>query len=128
MGRSDRRRGFFALAACLASLAGCGGGVPSVSSSMTEATVRGTVKYKGQPVTEGEIVFDPTNINRRSASIASAKIGKDGTYSVKTLVGANSVNFKLPRLGRQDSSLEYATFPIEVGGGENTKDFELPKP
>jgi hypothetical protein len=107
---------------------GCesGGGAPSVSSSTTEATVHGTVKYKGTPINEGQIVFDPANIQRKSAAAVSAPLGKDGSYSVKTLVGGNSINFRLPALEKKDPSLAYATILFDVPGGDTTKDIDLP--
>jgi hypothetical protein len=72
---------------------GCdGGGTPSVSSSKAETTVKGTVMIKGQLATGGEITFDPANINRRDASARKAKIEKDGSYTVNTLVGENMVS------------------------------------
>jgi hypothetical protein len=72
---------------------GCGGGsAPAVSSSMTEATVSGTVTIKGKPATGGQILFDPSNINRRDARPRTAAIGKDGSYTVTTLVGENLVS------------------------------------
>ena len=47
----------------LAISAGCSG-TPSVESSTTEATVKGTVTARGKPVTEGELRFNPTNYMR----------------------------------------------------------------
>jgi len=112
--------------ATLVALAGCGEGAPPVSSSTAEATVHGTVTYKGKPVTEGEIRFDPTNVQRRNAPIVTAPIGKDGTYSVKTLVGENSVSFILPALTKSDPSLAYATLQYTAPGGDSTYDVQLP--
>ncbi|MCA1686645.1 MAG: DUF4198 domain-containing protein [Planctomycetia bacterium] len=65
--------------AAVVALAGCDSGVPSVSSSSTEATVHGVVKYKGQPVPGGEIKFDPANIQRKDASLLlPARGGQEG--------------------------------------------------
>jgi len=103
---------------------GCGGG-PAVETSTTEATVKGTVTIKGKPATEGSVTFDPSNINRKSESPRSAPIGKDGTYSVKTLVGLNQVTFSIPAIAKdaqlQDARLEYVAEP-----GEHTFDIVLP--
>jgi len=119
-------RGGLAALAALFALTGCeGGGTPSVSGSNTEVTVKGKVTYKGQPVTEGEIRFDPANINRRDAKIVSAPIGKDGTYTVKTLQGENTVRFNLPTLAKQDFGVASASITYDAPGGESTKDFEL---
>src|SRR4051812_32749464 len=90
-----------ALLLSVAALAGsgCGGtGTPSVSSSSEEATVKGTVAVRGKPATKGEITFDPTNINRRKAPVAKATIEKDGSYTLKTLVGENSVSVTNPQI------------------------------
>jgi hypothetical protein len=72
---------------------GCesGGGAPPVSGSSEEVTVKGTVTIKGTPATGGELLFDPANINRRDAMPRRAKVGKDGTFTVTTLVGENMV-------------------------------------
>ncbi len=45
------------------------------------------VTVNGKKASGGTILFDPLNVNRKSASAASAEIGKDGTYTIKTLVG-----------------------------------------
>ena len=64
------------------------GGAPAVSSSMEEATVKGTVTIKGKPAAGGEILFDPANVDRKVMA-RSAPDQKDGTYTIKTLVDAN---------------------------------------
>jgi hypothetical protein len=110
-------------AATLWILPGCGDGAPRVDSSMTEATVKGVVKIDGVPATEGEIVFNPANNKRPTATPRSAPIGKDGTYTIKTLTGTNEVKLggslvkKSPLAGR-------ATKVHEVTSGENTFDYE----
>jgi hypothetical protein len=71
---------------------GCDNGTPSVSGSTEEATVKGSVTIKGKPATGGQILFDPSNINRRDARPRTAAIGKDGSYTVTTLVGENLVS------------------------------------
>ncbi len=118
------------IAAAVASiaLAGCegGGSAPSVSGSTTEATVHGTVKYKGQPVEEGDIVFDPANVQRKTAAAVTAPIGKGGAYTIKTLVGGNTINVKLPKLAKNDPSLVYVAIPYDVPSGDSTKDVDLP--
>jgi hypothetical protein len=75
----------------IAGLAGCGDGKPSVSTSTEEATVSGTVKAEGKLVTQGEISFDPSNYLRKNVGLKTVPIGKDGTYSIKTLAGENRV-------------------------------------
>jgi len=75
---------------------GCnsGGSAPAVSGSSEESNVKGTVTVKGKPATAGKVVFDPANINRRTVLSRSADIGKDGTYTVKTLIGQNIVHLE----------------------------------
>lgn len=106
-------------------LVGCGEGAPSVSSSTTEVTVKGTVKYKGQPVKEGTIRFDPANIQRKDAQAVTAPIGADGTYTVKTLQGENTVSFDLPTLVKKDFGLASTSLVYDAPAGESTYDPEL---
>jgi hypothetical protein len=104
---------------------GCGDGKPPVTSSMEEATVKGTVKIKGKPATKGEVIFDPSNYRRKDAQPRSAPIKSDGTYEIKTLVGENAVRIGGPEAANAGSS--YVTFPVDVKAGEtNTLDMELP--
>src|SRR4051794_21185477 len=80
---------------------GCGGGgsAPAVSSSLTEATVSGTVTIKGKPATKGDVTFDPAN-SQRNVAARSAPIGADGTYTVTTLLGGNTVRVTSPETNR----------------------------
>lgn len=107
---------------------GCGDDKPSVDTSTTEATVKGTVKFKGKLVTKGEIAFDPSNYQRKNEAARRVPIGKDGSYTVKTLVGANRVSFAVPVMARdpqlQDLSLQYDV----QSGDDNTYHIELPPP
>jgi hypothetical protein len=110
------------LVAITATLAawGCGGGgPPSVSGSDKEATVRGTVTIKGKPATTGEVTFDPANINRPNAKIQTSPIGKDGTYTVKTLVGENTVRL----VGIADPRYNIV---VDVKPGEDTVPIDVP--
>jgi len=110
----------------LLALAGCGEGPPPVSSTNAEATVHGTVTYKGAPVEGGDIRFDPSNVQRRDAKTATAPIGKDGTYKVTTLQGSNMVRFSLPaELTKQDPALATTEKPYDVPGGDSTLDIKL---
>lgn len=108
-------------------LAGCGDGAPPVSSSNAEATVHGTIKIDGKPVTGGEVNFDPSNVNRKSAGVNSAKIGKDGTYTVKTLAGGNSVSVTSPEVIK-NPKLQYNSRGFEAKSGDNVLDFDLTVP
>jgi hypothetical protein len=106
---------------------GCGGSssAPSVSSSTEEATVRGTVSFKGAPPTGGEVTFDPGNINRKGEMPRTAKVEKDGTYTIKTLVGENSVSVHSPAIDK-DPSLSSNSRIVDVKSGENNVPIELP--
>lgn len=46
----------------------------------------------GQAGHGGGITFDPSNIHRKDAEVRTAAIGKDGSYTVTTLVGENMVS------------------------------------
>jgi hypothetical protein len=110
----------------LLALSGCGSGAPPVSSTSAEATVHGNVKYKGVAVGGGDIRFDPTNIQRRNAPIASATIEKDGTYKITTLQGSNVVRFSLlPELTKKDPKLVTFEKEYDVPSGDSTLDIEL---
>lgn len=124
--RSSRRVRRLAVIASLALGAGCGGGgKPSVDTSMEEATVKGTVKFKGAPVTKGEIAFDPSNYQRKSETARRTKIGSDGSYTVKTLVGDNQVSFTIAEMAR-DPKLQDFMMHYDVKSGENNFDIALP--
>ena len=123
--RRDAFAGIFALTTAFAS-AGCGNGAPPVDTSMAEATVTGNVTYKGTPVNEGEVMFNPANVKRRDAPINTAPI-KDGKYSVTTLVGENTITFVLPTIGKKDASIAFAKFIYEVPSSGGSIDLPLPK-
>lgn len=111
-------------AACVWWVAGCGGGsTPSVDTSNTEATVKGTVRIDGKPATEGEISFDPSNYQRKNAELHTAQIGKDGTYTVKTLTGENTIRLGGTLVGKSQV-LSQQTRSLNVQPGDNTFDFE----
>lgn len=76
--------------------AGCGSGAPAVSTSKTEAKVRGKVVIRGKPVTKGLVWFDPANYRRKDALARSAEVTKEGTYEITTLIGENSVRYEGP--------------------------------
>ncbi len=91
MNRASEAAVFLAVAAIL-SAGACNYGTPSASGTTEESSVRGTVTLKGKPATGGEITFDPSNISRKDAKVRTAAIGKDGSYTVTTLVGENMVS------------------------------------
>lgn len=108
----------------LASSSGCNG-TPSVESSTTEATVKGTVTARGKPVTEGELRFNPTNYQREGVGARTAQIQKDGHYEVKTPIGQNSVSLTGPALVK-DPQLAYGALSFDVKPGENEYNVVLP--
>ena len=75
-----------------ATFPGCGDGKPSTDTSLTEATVMGIVKVKGEPATGGTIIFNPNN-SGRIVPMRTAEIGPDGHYTIKTYTGDNRVTF-----------------------------------
>jgi hypothetical protein len=106
---------------------GCGeeAAKPSVASSNEEVTVKGTVTFKGKPVTKGEVAFDPSNYIRKSETARRVTIGPDGVYTVKTLAGTNRVSFAIPEMSR-DPSLQDLSLQYEAPSGESTFDIKLP--
>jgi hypothetical protein len=107
----------------LAMFCGCGGG-PAATSTTEEATVKGTVTINGKPATGGTVEFDPSNINRREAPHGKCEIGKDGSYSVKTLVGENSIMISGPEVTA--AKIDMAKKFLDVKSGENDFPITLP--
>jgi hypothetical protein len=121
-----RRRCFlgrWAVAAALA-LTGCGSGAPYVDGSLEEATVKGTVKVRGKFLDGGEVHFNPSN-SKRPVGGRDAPIAKDGTFTVKTLVGLNVVTVTPPQARKKAQyGLEYEEKTVDVKSGENTVTLE----
>lgn len=105
---------------------GCSGGRPSVDTSTTEATVSGIIKVRGKPVTGGKVAFDPSNVERKSEPARTAEIGKDGSYTVKTLVGMNMVSFSGPQFAKE-RELQDVNTQYNVQSGEQTYNIDLPE-
>jgi hypothetical protein len=103
------------LAACW----GCGGGASSVTSSSEEAAVKGIITIEGKPATRGRIQFDPSIINRGNGKIVTAPIQKDGSYAIKTVVGDNLIQIKVPQVFKDRGLLNYQQF-VNVQSGQNT--------
>jgi hypothetical protein len=99
---------------------------PSVDTSNTEATVKGTITFKGKPVTKGEVSFDPSNY-KRNVPANRVQIGPDGSYQVKTLVGENRVSFAIREMMR-DPKLQDLSLIYQIKDGENTINLDLPPP
>ncbi len=118
----------FSVAAALPFVFGCeggGGSGPSASSATTEANVSGTVTIAGKPADSGELVFDPSNINRKTAPTFKAAIGKDGSYSTKTLVGENTVYLRgVAAEKNRDRGMFRKN--VDVKAGDNPVNVEIP--
>ena len=111
----------------LAASWGCWDDRPSVDTATTEATVNGTVKINGTIATKGTISFDPSNYKRKDARPVSAPIGKDGTFTLTTLVGENAVSVSSPLINR-DPTLSYNRQSIVVTDGSSPITVELLPP
>lgn len=99
---------------------------PSVSGSTEEATVKGTVRIRGKPATNGIVSFRTSNINRPNAPLKEAPIGKDGTYTVTTLIGENFVEVSCKELFTPKNRvlLENEQM-VNINSGENALDIDL---
>jgi hypothetical protein len=78
---SAMRRGGVWLVACCVLFAACSGcGSKSDSYSAPTVPVKGKVTYKGKPLTQGEIVFEPDSGGRE----AHGPIQPDGSFELTT--------------------------------------------
>ncbi len=102
--------------ACLIGGWGCGDSKPAVSATRNEVNVKGIVTVKGKPVSAGDVVFDPSNFQRAEAP-RTAPIGKDGTYTIKTLSGDNQVTIRGPEVDK-NSELQFARERFDVKDGD----------
>jgi hypothetical protein len=120
--------GWLGLALWAAGAGGCGfSDTPPVSGSMEEATVKGTVRVRGKAVTNGVISFRPSNVNRPNAPLREAPINKDGTYSIKTLIGLNFVEVSCKEtLSAKNRDLMENEQSVNIDSGENTRDIDIP--
>jgi hypothetical protein len=123
--RRLRYGGLVASAFALALGAGCGGA--TATSSRDEATVHGTVTVKGKRATRGKVFFNPANVNRKDTGSVEAAIAKDGTYTLKTLVGSNLITVTTPETVK-DPVLQYFTDRFVVGSGDNTFEIDVKPP
>ncbi len=74
-------------------------------------------------MSSGLVHFSPSNISR-PVGPRSAKIGPDGKYEIKTLVGDNNVNVEGPELSAKKFGRQSKI--IRVESGSTTIDFDLP--
>ncbi len=109
---------------CAFAIVGCGSGAPYAEASLTEAVVSGRVTAEGKPVTKGQIIFDPANVNRRNERVRTAELRPDGSYEVTTLIGANRVTVAVP-LRATKGQYPYNQRTCDVKAGNNTLDIEL---
>ena len=85
----------------------------------------GRVTAAGKPVANGRVIFDPANVNRPSEQARTAEIGKDGTFEVTTLIGANRVTLAIPARASKKGA-PYVQQVCEVQTGDNTFDIAIP--
>jgi hypothetical protein len=111
------------MCAIVLAVAGCGDGKPWVDSSLNEATVSGVVSVKGKPASGGTILFNPSNSGRIVPS-RTAKIGPDGSYSVKTYTGINQVSFD-GEVAAKNRGVGLVKEAVDVVAGENKANFDL---
>jgi hypothetical protein len=115
-------------------LAGCGESLSSVT---------GKVTYKGQPVTEGTIIFSPIGAGGTNpGSPASANVKADGTYEMQTgtrngaVIGKSTVSYTAPggkastdpkKQGEPSpyAGLDAMQTEVEVKSGKNVIDIQL---
>jgi hypothetical protein len=104
--------------------AGCGDGKPYIDTSLSEATVTGTVTAGSSPVTEGgKIHFNASNSGRH-VETRGADIGPDGKYSVKTFTGDNVVTYT-GAVAQKHRGLALRKDYVTVQSGENHLDFDI---
>ena len=114
---------------------GCGG---PTEPKRQYADVTGKVTYKTQPVTKGQVLFQPP-----TGAVAAGQIKSDGTYSLKGVIGPNTVTIvDRAEMGQTDvnkpetrqmpkSSIPeiYGTpssnLKFDVKAGANKADFDL---
>ncbi|MCC6511902.1 MAG: hypothetical protein IT423_22580 [Pirellulaceae bacterium] len=100
--------------------------------------ISGTVKFDGQDIVEGEIVFQPQN----ESIGAEGGVIKDGRYSMKAREGVNQVQVRATRvvpgkkgpLGEDwveqfipEQYNDQSTLTAEVGSGKTKHDFDMKK-
>jgi hypothetical protein len=71
------------------------------------------------------VVFDPANI-KRNVEFRKAAIGKDGSYSIRTLVGENVVRLESNEVMKVNMEAQFIS--TQVKPGDNTFDIKLPLP
>jgi hypothetical protein len=99
----------------------------ALTSSMEQATLKGTVRVNGKPVNNGTLSFRTAHINRPNSPTKNADINKDGTYSVTTVVGENYIEVTCKEMNTpQAKRFRGLEQLIMVKSGENNVDIEIP--
>jgi hypothetical protein len=123
--RQAARTGRFALVPIvLFAVIGCDG-TPAANSSTQLATVKGMVRRKGKPLAKVQVMFNPANINRRTAPSVLATVGKDGRYELTTLDGVNTVSLVGPQASKINVLSAFGR-TVDLKPGENTVDRDAP--
>ncbi|WP_437223310.1 hypothetical protein SH661x_003162 [Planctomicrobium sp. SH661] len=82
-----------------ACIVGCGGG--SVTSLPDMVPVTGTVSYKGQPLTHGEVFFTPVDAMKGHASFGKIKDGKFTMTTTSSSPGAKAGKYQVAIVSRE---------------------------
>jgi hypothetical protein len=100
---------------------------PPLTTSMEEATLKGVVRVNGKPVDNGTISFRTAHIRRPNSPTKHVDIGKDGSYSVKTVIGENYVEVETKELTKP-AMRRYRNQEqlIMVQSGDSTVDISIP--
>jgi hypothetical protein len=111
----------------LATCIGCEpSGIPAVSSTLEETNVKGVVRLRGKPVSNGYLEFNASNVRRLGVDLRKVPIHPDGTYTAKTLVGENSIHVSFKELFTAKNRMFLENeFAFMAQPGENTFDIDL---
>jgi hypothetical protein len=84
------------------------------------------VRVRGRPVDNGSVVFNAANVRRKNVGLRQAPINKDGTYTIKTLVGENSIQVSCKELlTAKNRMLSEAEYSLLAEPGQNTFDIDI---
>ena len=99
---------------------------PPPQAPTEEATVKGKVTMRGKAIRNGEVVFTPV-VPRGVPEVEPRKapLGSDGSYTVKTLVGPNSVKVRGPAIAK-DAAFAENEKVVDVAPGDNTIAVTMP--
>ena len=112
---------------CLLSIAGCSG---ETGPKREYGEVTGKVTYKGEALKMGDVMFQPA-----SGAPAAGQIKADGTYSLKAVLGSNTVMITsrdaapaAPAAGPLTSQpVPKSHIPEAYGSPQSTLKFEVKK-